>query len=105
MARPAAVIVVVAVAAVGAGAYLWNRTHHTPLSRMQTPATVGGAADTPSRPMVERAADVGITFRTNSIPAEYWHANLYDHGTGVAVGDFDGDGRDDIYLVNQLGQN
>src|SRR5262249_25065364 len=28
-----------------------------------------------------------------------------DHGCGVAVGDFDGDGHDDIYFVNQLGKN
>src|SRR5262249_6759309 len=31
--------------------------------------------------------------------------NLYDHGCGVAVGDFDGDGYDDVYFVNQLGKN
>src|SRR5262249_10272398 len=31
--------------------------------------------------------------------------NLYDHGAGVAVGDFDGDGHDDIYFCNQLGPN
>jgi hypothetical protein len=36
---------------------------------------------------------------------EIFKINLYDHGSGVAVGDYDGDGRDDIYLVNQLGPN
>jgi hypothetical protein len=36
---------------------------------------------------------------------ETFKINLYDHGSGVAVGDYDGDGRDDIYLVNQLGPN
>src|SRR5262249_28190100 len=29
--------------------------------------------------------------------------NLYDHGCGVAVADFDGDGFDDIFFANQLG--
>jgi hypothetical protein len=36
---------------------------------------------------------------------ETFKVNLYDHGSGVAVGDFDGDGHDDIYFVNQLGRN
>ena len=36
---------------------------------------------------------------------ETFKINLYDHGCGVAVGDFDGDGHDDIYFVNQLGPN
>jgi enediyne biosynthesis protein E4 len=42
------------------------------------------------------------------LPAEQgenFKVNLYDHGSGVAVGDFDGDGHDDIYFVNQLGGN
>src|SRR5437660_5404756 len=36
---------------------------------------------------------------------ENFKINLYDHGCGVAVGDFDGDGFDDVYFVNQLGAN
>jgi hypothetical protein len=36
---------------------------------------------------------------------EKFKINLYDHGCGVAVGDFDGDGFDDVYFVNQLGPN
>lgn len=50
----------------------------------------------------------GITFRMSFLPAEQgekFKINLYDHGSGVAVADFDGDGHQDIYLVNQLGPN
>lgn len=56
----------------------------------------------------DRAAESGITFRTNFLPGEQgekFKINLYDHGSAVAVGDYDGDGHDDIYLVNQLGGN
>jgi hypothetical protein len=56
----------------------------------------------------EEAEKAGITFRMSFLPAEQgekFKINLYDHGCGVAVGDFDGDGHDDIYFVNQLGRN
>ena len=36
---------------------------------------------------------------------ETFKSNLYDHGCGVVVGDFDGDGYDDMYFLNQLGKN
>src|SRR5690349_1277673 len=56
----------------------------------------------------ECAAQVGIDFRMAFLPGEQgekFKINLYDHGCGVAVGDFDGDGFDDIYFLNQLGRN
>src|SRR5205823_14804899 len=56
----------------------------------------------------ECAAQVGIDFRMAFLPGEQgekFKINLYDHGCGVAIGDFDGDGHDDVYLVNQLGPN
>ena len=56
----------------------------------------------------EAATEVGITFRMHFLPGEQgevFKGNLYDHGAGLAVGDFDGDGRDDIYFLNQLGEN
>ncbi|HJT76185.1 MAG TPA: CRTAC1 family protein [Gemmataceae bacterium] len=54
------------------------------------------------------AAQSGLTFRMRFLSGEQgarFKANLYDHGSGVAVGDYDGDGHDDVYLVNQLGAN
>jgi hypothetical protein len=60
------------------------------------------------RLFVECADAVGIKFRMNYLPneqGEKFKINLYDHGCGVAVGDFDGDGYDDIYFLNQLGKN
>jgi hypothetical protein len=56
----------------------------------------------------EMAQAAGINFRMSFLPEEQgenFKINLYDHGCGVAVGDFDGDGLDDIYFVNQLGGN
>jgi len=50
----------------------------------------------------------GIDWQMHFLPAEQgqqFKINLYDHGSGVAVGDYDGDGHDDVYFVNQLGRN
>ena len=56
---------------------------------------------------VERAQQAGIGFRMNNLPNEQgeqrFRINLYDHGAGLAVGDYDNDGRDDIYFLNQHG--
>jgi hypothetical protein len=55
----------------------------------------------------ERAQQAGIAFRMNNLPNEQgeqrFRINLYDHGAGLAVGDYDNDGRDDIYFLNQHG--
>jgi len=54
------------------------------------------------------AAESGINFHMSFLPGEqgeFFKINLYDHGSGVAIGDFDGDGNDDIYFLNQLGAN
>jgi hypothetical protein len=56
----------------------------------------------------DRAAAAGIGFRTHHLPLEQgerFRINLYDHGAGLAVGDFDNDGRDDIYFIDQHGHN
>ena len=56
---------------------------------------------------VDRVGASGITFRhVNSTDVgRYYRATHYDHGTAVAIADVDGDGRLDLYFVNQLGRN
>ncbi len=59
-------------------------------------------------PFREAANEVGITWRMNFLASEQgenFKINLYDHGCGLAVGDFDGDGREDLYFCNQFGKN
>jgi hypothetical protein len=53
----------------------------------------------------DMAEEVGINFRMHSLPSEKFRGNLYDHGCGLAIGDFDGDGFEDIYFLNQFGAN
>ena len=56
----------------------------------------------------ERARAAGLVFDGSFLPGEQGAAfriNLYDHGAGLAVGDADGDGDDDVYCCNQLGGN
>ncbi len=56
----------------------------------------------------ERAQAAGIGFTMHNLPneqGEQFRINLYDHGSGVAIGDYDNDGRDDIYFLNQHGPN
>jgi hypothetical protein len=56
----------------------------------------------------ERALQSGLNFRMHFLPTEQgekFKINLYDHGCGLAIADFDGDGHDDIYFCDQLGRN
>jgi len=62
----------------------------------------------PDRGFRECALQCGLNFRMAFLPKEQgekFKINLYDHGSGVAIADYDGDGHDDIYFVNQLGPN
>lgn len=68
----------------------------------------GTAADPKALSFWECATEVGLNFPMHFLPKEQgaqFKINLYDHGCGLAVGDFDGDGFEDIYFCNQLGKN
>ena len=61
------------------------------------PAAVTGFRDV--------ASESGIDFRMRQQEPEIFKVNLYDHGCGVAVADYDGDGDDDVLFLKQLGEN
>jgi len=78
-------------------------------------ALLAACSDTSQEPanrdgggFVDRTEEAGIGFVMKFLPTEQganFKINLYDHGSGVALGDVDGDGDDDLYLLNQLGAN
>ena len=55
----------------------------------------------------DRLPESGITFvhRITDDSGRDYKPNHYDHGTGIALADVDGDGLTDVYYVNQVGGN
>jgi enediyne biosynthesis protein E4 len=55
----------------------------------------------------DRLLESGVTFvnRVTDDSGKAYKLVHYDHGNGIAVADVDGDGRLDVYFVNQLGGN
>jgi len=67
-----------------------------------------GSREDGSIQFVESAEQSGIDFKMTFLSLEQgenFKINLYDHGAGVAVADYDGDGHDDVFFLNQLGSN
>jgi hypothetical protein len=55
---------------------------------------------------VDLYSKTGVTWAHRGLKGEIENRfNLYDHGSGVAVSDFDGDGKDDIYFTSQVSGN
>lgn len=48
---------------------------------------------------------IGFVHRITDDSGKYYKPNHYDHGNGLAAADVNGDGRPDLYFVNQLGGN
>ena len=56
----------------------------------------------------DAARESGLDFHMGFLPDESgttFKINLYDHGCGVSIADYDGDGHDDVFFLNQLGSN
>ena len=55
----------------------------------------------------DRQPASGIAFHHRIVDdsGRHYRPNHYDHGNGIALADVDGDGRTDLYFVNQTGPN
>jgi enediyne biosynthesis protein E4 len=73
-----------------------------------TRLTVGHGGPARAAGFCDVAPESGIDFHMAFLPneqGESFKINLYDHGCGVAVADYDGDGDEDVLFLNQLGAN
>ena len=74
----------------------------------EAPPPLAPKAEVTSMRFVDVTAESGITFSHHFLDSENgstYRINPYDHGSGVAVGDVDGDGKEDIYFCDFLGAN
>src|SRR6185503_1385736 len=55
----------------------------------------------------DRVRESGITFQHHAVDdvRKHYRPVHYDHGNGLAAADVDGDGRTDLYFVNQVGKS
>jgi enediyne biosynthesis protein E4 len=73
-----------------------------------TPAGTSGATPGARERFEEAGPASGVDFKMGFLPKEQgetFKINLYDHGCGLAVTDYDLDGDDDVLFLNQLGAN
>jgi hypothetical protein len=116
MARPVLASLAAAVVFVGVAAqdvpvrYVPADLQNTPwlqrLAAAQVKAAAGLAAFHDFQ-FTDRLAESGISFKYRIVDdaGKTYKAAHYDHGTGIAIADIDGDGRSDIYVVSQVGGN
>ncbi len=106
MSHPRQISAAVATCLLGtAAAFWWFGNGAAPVDPPTTAPTVASPTGKLFRDV---AAEAGLDFKMKFLPDEQgatFKINLYDHGCGVAVGDYNGDGHDDIYFLNQLGPN
>ena len=72
-----------------------------------TPAAPSGSANASMR-FSDVSADSGISFSHHFLDSESgstYRINPYDHGSGLAIADVDGDGLEDVYFCDFLGPN
>src|SRR5947207_2401515 len=97
-------VVLVALLAVGSWIFLTRSAHQSGSDTSSDDKRSKSKAKLVKRSpgFQDMAGEAGITFQTHFLPEEQgekFKGNLYDHGCGLAVGDFDGDGLDDIYFL------
>lgn len=107
--RPGSLAPLLAAALAAAGLLVWLLTRTAPPVRSEVPGGIRAAPLRPAQggetPRFRRlaAAACGLDF-TNVLRKENTYQYL-TNGAGLAVGDYDGDGLPDVYLVSQDGPN